>query len=111
MKSYPEQTASIPKCVGKGCITVGVGIVGDSKDYDSPEYEWIDFVLKYFTNYTNLTLGEDVKIVSIGSANDYKTYLDEHLNTVNFGIVFCTSSFKDESLTNLSLPCQPDNIN
>lgn len=52
-----------------------------------------------------------MKIISIGSANDYKTYLDNNQGKVNFGIVFCTTTFKDESLTNISLPCQPENIN
>ena len=111
VKQFPEETPKIPKCKGVDCITIGVGIVGDSKDYDSPEYEWVQNTLNYFSKYTNLTYGQDIKIVSIGSANDYKTYLDNHQSTVNFGIVFCTSKFADESLTNLTLPCQPENIN
>lgn len=111
IKEFPEETPQISRCKGDGCITVGVGIVGDSKDFDSPEYEWISHTLDYFYKFTNLSQGTDVKIVSIGSANDYKSYLDNNQGKVNFGIVFCTTTFKDESLTNISLPCQPENIN
>lgn len=98
---------SIPKCVGRDCITVGVGLTAGRT-------EWTDYVVNYLSEEYQLELGRDIKILTERDPLKFLNYLSDHLNTTQVGVIFCTGGFDiPENRLNLTyIDCQPDtNIN
>lgn len=86
----------LEKCDGEDCVTVGFGIIGDAKIETDPEYDWIMHSMKFFARENQLTYGEDVKLLTVGTPRDYKEYLDDNQNKTLYGLVFCTTEWIDD---------------
>ena len=94
-------------CTGDGCITIGYSIVGEAEADSDHSFEWIDDIMKKVAFDSQLTFQRDVKRLTVGSVDDFLTYIDHNRNQTRFSIVWCTSTWVASDY-NLSIPCQFD---
>lgn len=103
---YPElvQIDGIPKCVGKECITLGIGLTAGKN-------EWTDYVINYLEQEYDLEIGKDMKVLTERNPIEFYQYLADHMNTTQVGIIFCTGRFElPENRLNITyIDCQPEN--
>ena len=49
--------------------------------------------MKHLATTNGLEYGKDVRMISQGSAVDFKSYLDNNKNKTLFGVLFCTTDW------------------
>ena len=60
--------------------------------------------MKMVAEINDLKFGKDVKLLTSGTPQEFTTYLENHLNETQIGVIFCTSKWPISSVYNL--PCK-----
>lgn len=89
------------KCINPDdCITVGYSVITSLKNAKSPEY--IENIMKDLSAQNNLVYGNDTKLLTIGTYDDYINYIENHMNKTLYNILFCIDYFVYDETT---IPC------
>ncbi len=64
--------------------------------------------MKDIADTNNLTFNQDVKLLTIGSTNDYMNYFSTYENKTKYGVLFCLESIE---FFNVSIPCTFEYLN
>lgn len=73
----------IPKCYGKDCITLAIGMTHGTN-------AWTDHVLSYLDREHDLKLGRDIEILSYSNQTLFLETIKQYQNHTQAGVLFCT---------------------
>lgn len=73
----------IPKCYGKDCITLAIGMTHGAN-------AWTDHVIQYLEGNHDLKLGTDIQILSYSNQTLFLESIKKYSNHTQAGVLFCT---------------------